>query len=259
MLADLVEFFRFIFRALLIIISLILMFFLVLFILCAVEFMGEGEYGTAFFAALAAIGIISFEILIFKLLRNSKSVLKKYYDRENKVLKKVVSNDSDFSITNFHFYAKNIFSLMQDAWISRDYKKIRLFVSDSLYSNWKSQLTDSQKSENLSKSKRHKVYYSFLYSFSSDNTYEFLSVLVICSPNFTLFNVNKVNSFVMKFARTKGSKSKPNFILPTSNCRNCGAIISIDDNGVCQYCHTSLITKDDDWKLVDIERCQFLV
>ena len=52
--------------------------------------------------------------------------------------------------------------------------------------------------------------------------------------------------------RKNGVKTKTDSHLSTNNCPNCGAVIEVDDNGVCKYCETSLVSGDTEWVLSDI-------
>ena len=68
----------------------------------------------------------------------------------------------------------------------------------------------------------------------------------------TLFGAlpfRRVSKTAKRQRRTHLKKTAPT----VTSCSNCGAVINVNDDGICNYCHTSVIVKDDNWKLIDIK------
>ena len=59
--------------------------------------------------------------------------------------------------------------------------------------------------------------------------------------------------YIMAFSRNVGVKTNPNIELSATNCSNCGAVIEVSDDGICNYCNTSLISGEHEWVLVDLK------
>ena len=38
-----------------------------------------------------------------------------------------------------------------------------------------------------------------------------------------------------------------------TNCPNCGAVLDLDNHGVCSYCHTLVSNGDFGWILIDMK------
>lgn len=235
---------------------LIIFIFIIIFVFCFFAFSIVYFFSCDITDAMGYMWLI---IVLFYLGINISACIKKrtnlkyFHNKHDDILTKVISKDNNFSVVNFRSYATNIFLLIGLVWVSKDYRKIRAFVGDSLYYKLKSEIDNDEQKKFFSLN--NNVYYSFLWDFSSDNTYEFLSILLVCTPN--LLSLDKKNSkgtsFCLKFSRKKDTKTKPNIVMSTTNCSNCGAVINVNDDGICNYCHTSVIVKDDNWKLIDIK------
>ena len=61
-----------------------------------------------------------------------------------------------------------------------------------------------------------------------------------------------VNTYLMTFIRKK-ERCKSLFDLENNECPNCGANLNLNEKGVCDYCHTSLVLGDYYWVLVDVK------
>ena len=59
--------------------------------------------------------------------------------------------------------------------------------------------------------------------------------------------------YLMAFSRNVGVKTNPDLELSTTNCFNCGAVIDVSDDGICNYCDTSLVSGEHEWVLVDLK------
>lgn len=173
---------------------------------------------------------------------------------ESEVLDKLLKVDPDFSKTQFYSYAKSLFVLIQEAWSDNDYHKLRFFEDDKLFNSHKKEIIELIKTNK--KDIRDKIYIKgiLLKDFRILDNKEKLIVKITVSMR-RLFNNEETNSeysYLMFFSRNKGVKTDPNMKLSTTNCYNCGGVIDVSDDGVCNYCNTSLISGEHEWVLVDL-------
>ena len=62
--------------------------------------------------------------------------------------------------------------------------------------------------------------------------------------------------YIMTFVRKVGVKTKENYNI--ENCPNCGAVVKINDDGVCDYCSTYVVSGEYGWVLTDINMIDIL-
>lgn len=176
---------------------------------------------------------------------------------EEEVLKNISKVDGAFSIDDFKDYVKSVFTIVQSAWSNNDYQKLRPYESDLLYVRHKLRI-ESMIKDKMSNRRTHvRVKGVLLKDFTVDENFETLVLTLTANmkvehPELMFMNDNGDVPYILKFVRKKGVKTKRNSSLSTSNCPNCGAVIDVDDNGVCRYCETSLVSGDAEWVLADI-------
>lgn len=177
---------------------------------------------------------------------------------EEDVIKKILDSDSSFSGLNFKNYVKSVFTLVQDGWSNNDYRSLRPYESDLLYLRHKHRIESMIEDNTTNKREHIRVKGVLLKDFSIENDYEVLVVALTAKMEVE----NKEGMYmtddgdfpyILKFIRKKGVKTDTNKKLSTGNCCNCGAIIDVDDDGICKYCETSVVSGENDWILTDIK------
>lgn len=179
----------------------------------------------------------------------------KYNLTEAEVLDKILEVDENFSKTHFYSYTKNLFTLIQEAWSNNDYHKLRSFEGDRLFNNHKKEIIDLIKAKKTDV--RDKIYIKgvLLKDFIIEDNKEILIVAITVSMR-RVFNNEETRTdypYLMAFSRNVGVKTNPDLELSTTNCFNCGAVIDVSDDGICNYCDTSLVSGEHEWVLVDLK------
>ena len=194
---------------------------------------------------------------------------------EEEVLEKILAVDSNFSKTQFKSYVRALFMLLQKAWSNNNYHALRAIEADTLYYEHKAKIEDLILNNCYDKRENIGIRGCLLKEFKIEGDKEVLVVALTArmlrsfdgdvfrlkeaKKKLTLYgdNVGTV-PYIMTFMRNKGVKTKTGVPLATSNCSNCGAVINVDDNGVCTYCNTSLVSGEVDWVLVDIKNIELV-
>ena len=189
-------------------------------------------------------------------IKEENDICFKDYDlTEAEVLEKILKEDSNFSKTQFYSYAKSLFVLIQEAFSNNDFKKLRFFEDDKLFSNHKNEINNLIKLNKEDIRDKINIKDVLLKDFRVENNKEMLIVAITVSMR-RLFDgeVTKYNyPYIMIFSRNVGVKTKPNIKLSITNCYNCGAVIDVSDDGICNYCNTSLVSGEHEWVLVDLK------
>ena len=180
-----------------------------------------------------------------------------YTMSEDDVEKEIKEIDEKFSIESFKSFAKSVFVVVQNAWSENDFKMLRPFQTDTLYYRQKLRIEDMIDDNFVNKRTHIRVKGVLLKDFRIEGDYEILVVMMtanmkVTHPSTIHATENGDVPYVLKFMRKKGVKSINSTELSTSNCSNCGAVIDVDDKGVCKYCNTSLVSGEHDWVLSDI-------
>lgn len=195
---------------------------------------------------------------------------------EEEVLEKILAVDGNFSKTQFKSYVRTLFMLFQKAWSNNNYRALRALEADSLYFEHKARIEDLIADNCYDRRENIGIRGCLLKEFKVEGDKEILIVALTArmtrsfdgdvfkskdwfENRFVKFDDNMGNvPYVMTFMRNKGVKTKTGVPLATSNCSNCGAVINVDDNGICTYCNTSLVSGEVDWVLVDIKNIELV-
>lgn len=169
---------------------------------------------------------------------------------EAEVLNNIRKNDSSFSKVEFYSYVKSVFFLIKDAFVKKDSLILRAFEEDGLYWRHKSLIDNKQIND---KKIEVQIKGVLLKDFKMDGDKQIIDVAItIRIVDKTTLDVDRFEDIplIMIFARNGNFKVKTK--LSTTNCLNCGAVIDVDDKGICKYCGTSLVSGDLGWILTDI-------
>lgn len=173
--------------------------------------------------------------------------------------------DPNFSEDKFIGWAREVFIKIQQAWSNRDWKVIRPFESQELFSQHNAQLEEYIRNNKINKIEKINVNYCTLRDFKIDGDKEVLTVELhaIMRDYVVDATTNKVlesdpnrdwhMNYLMTFNRKKGVKTEAGLSnKSTTNCPNCGAPTEITSAGQCEYCKSIITTGEHDWVLSDI-------
>ena len=182
------------------------------------------------------------------------------------VSEKVTKIDPNFSESNFITFANDVFVKIQTAWSKRDWKVIRPFESNELFSVHNMQLQEYIDNKKINKIEKIALLNTMLLDFSQEGGKDVLVVRL--TARFKDYVVDEVTNKVlesdpntlwtltydMTFTRTTGVLTKINQKKSTTNCPNCGAPTEITSAGMCEYCNSVITTGNHDWVLSDYKR-----
>lgn len=182
-----------------------------------------------------------------------------------KVAAEVRNIDPSFSEDKFIGWVREVFIKIQQAWSARDWKVIRPFESNELFSQHSAQLDEYIRNNKINMIEKINVDYCELRSFSQDGDKEVMEVelhaimrdYVIDATTRKVLesdpNKDWHMKYIMTFNRKAGVKTNPGTSnKSTTNCPNCGAPTTITSAGQCEYCGSVITTGEHDWVLSDI-------
>lgn len=188
---------------------------------------------------------------------------------EDEVLNKIIRDDPNFSKQAFYSWVKKVFLVIQKAMTIRDKTLLRAFEDNLLYYQHSEQIDDLIDNNMFDRRKKVRIKGVLLKDYTVEGDKEFL--IVALAANITrpttdmypdaLFNYDVVDDYyyILTFTRTVGTKTiKSKSNKSTTNCPNCGAVIKVHENGVCDYCGTQITTGDYDWVLLDIKNIKLV-
>lgn len=174
---------------------------------------------------------------------------------ESEVLFKVLKQDNDFSKKEFCDYVRSLFYLMQEAWSNNNYFKLRSFEADRLYLRHKREIEGLIAANEKDIRDKIVVKGVLLKDFRIENNKQIL--VVALTANMRRKIGRKVTQedypYIFAFSRNLGVKTNKNVKLSITNCCNCGAEVNVSDDGICNYCDTSLVSGEHEWVLVDMK------
>lgn len=183
---------------------------------------------------------------------------------EEEVIKKILDNDKNFKKDTFDLYVRRVFKNLMKAYSTNNVNLIRPYESNSLFFQDK-YMIDEYVTNNFSR-KITDIYIkgSMIKDYKIEGANEILVVALSARlKDYVVSNVDQSliigdakesvnNTYFMTFIRKK-EKFKSIFDINNNECPNCGANLNLDEKGVCDYCHTSLVLGDYYWVLVDIK------
>lgn len=176
-------------------------------------------------------------------------------------LDQLLALDPHFSKDAFLSRASTIFITLQKAWQEKDWKSIRAFEGDSLYYQHEQQLNAFIEKGQTNKVEDIAILSTEIEDFHEDADNQYLNVLLIARYRDYVIEdasekVVKGNpktryrmTYRMTFFRKKSARTEAQTDARVTDCPNCGAPLSIEQNGVCSYCGSSISTGAYQWVL----------
>jgi len=173
--------------------------------------------------------------------------------------------DPNFSEDKFIGWSREVFVKIQQAWSERNWKIIRPFESQELFSQHSAQLEEYIRNNKINKIEKINVNYCELREFKIDGDKEVLVVELHAIMRDYVVDATTGNvlesdpnkdwhmNYLMTFNRKVGVKTEAGVSnKSTTNCPNCGAPTEITSAGQCEYCKSVITTGEHDWVLSDI-------
>ena len=179
-------------------------------------------------------------------------MISEYYPlSEEEVLQKILAVDSKFSKADFYAWVKHLYSLILEALDKKNPIMLRRFESDYLYQRHIS-LFEDIKAAGATIS-NYAIKGVLLKDFKVEGDKEILIVALSASINKENIYDDSYKSYILTFARKQGIKTTGTLLEKETNCPNCGAVLDLDNHGICSYCHTLVSNGDFGWILIDMK------
>lgn len=180
---------------------------------------------------------------------------------------KIKSIDANFNKEEFISWAKDIFVKLQMAWTKRDWEEIRLYETNELFEQHKTQLQGYINNGTINVMDRICVNYAKLNRFEQTADKDILSITL----NSSMIDYIKdektgavlkgntenrlTNTYRLTFIRKKGVLTQAGGPkVASANCPNCGAPTKVALAGKCEYCGSIIKIEDHGWVLSNLER-----
>jgi len=174
--------------------------------------------------------------------------------------------DPLFSEDKFLGWAKEVYLTLQQAWMERDWSRIRPFEKEELYRQHQMQLQEYIDKGRINVMERININQAYLNRYERDAEYEHLTVYLqvrmvdyIIDEKTKKVLVGDPNrdshlKYLMTFTRKTGVLTDPAVSnKSTVSCPHCGAPTEITSAGKCEYCGFVVTTGEYDWVLSDME------
>lgn len=223
------------------------------------DYSGSGEINVGMIVIFL---IIAFIIIIYKLVANQKEA--DYYMRQKAtmadeqaietIIKRYIPsfNKQEFLLNGYKIYCD-----VQDAWMNFKLENVKDILTDELYNMYKSQLSTLEVKGEQNIMKDFALNNSMLKNVNVQNNIitistvyviEFYDYIIEQATGKVLRGTSDRKmrvKYEMKFRQTLDENKK------VTKCPNCGADIEMNTSGVCEYCHTKLVTENTKWALSD--------
>lgn len=188
---------------------------------------------------------------------DGKIMISEYFPlSEGEVLQKILAVDSQFSKEDFYAWTKHLYSLILEALDTQNTTMLRRYESDYLYQRHVAMFDDIKKAGAVISN--YAVKGVLLKDFKVEGDKEILIVALSASINKKSAYDDTYKSYILTFARKKGIKTMGTLLDKETNCPNCGAVLKLDNQGVCSYCHSVVSNGNFGWILIDMKSIQLV-
>lgn len=161
-------------------------------------------------------------------------------------------NKQEFLDSGYKIYCD-----VQNAWMDFKLDDVKDVITDELYNMYESQLTTLEVKGEQNVMKDFVLNRSFLKGVDKQNEtitistiyiIEFYDYIIEQSTGKVVRGTDKQKmrvKYEMKFRQTLDESKK------VTKCPNCGADIEMNTTGVCDYCHSKLVTENTKWVLTE--------
>lgn len=175
----------------------------------------------------------------------------------------IQARDPGFQWNGFTTRVNHIFTTFQQAWSTRDLSSMRPYLSDALFATQSYWVTEYLRQRLRNVTENARILNLELARASEDAFFDTVTVrLYASSLDYTLSDANqqmvsgsrsseRQYSEYWTFIRSRAAKG-PARVDP--NCPRCGAPLSVNMGGNCNYCQAKVTSGDFDWVLSRIEQ-----
>ncbi len=221
-------------------------------------------FGLPLLAVLAGI-IILVIFLCKKKNRIESGAAADLYQSHDVDLTALKERDPDFNEEQFMARVSNIYVQLQEAWESKDWKKVRPFESDELFNMHKRQLQEFIDSNTTNVVDDIAVLKTALDNYREHGEIETLDVYLKARiRDYVKDDATKkviegdpkqeiIMEYILSMSRKKGVPTRIGEGTTVNTCPNCGANVSINASGECEYCGSVVTSGDFDWVLTRLD------
>lgn len=175
------------------------------------------------------------------------------------------ARDPNFSEDLFISRINNMFVQLQESWQAKDWKKVRPFESDELFNTHARQLQEFIDSRTTNVVDDIGILRTEIVDYHDNGATESLDVYMRVRYKDYIINddTGKVvegdpnREYFMEYelvmSRKKGVATRLAQNTMVTTCPNCGANVSINASGECEYCNSVVSTGDFDWVLTRMD------
>ncbi|HWP96233.1 MAG TPA: TIM44-like domain-containing protein [Syntrophomonadaceae bacterium] len=180
-------------------------------------------------------------------------------------LDELKARDENFSEDMFISRVNNMFIQLQEAWQEKDWKKVRPFESDELFNMHAKQLQDYIRANQTNIVAEIAILKTEIVGCHEDGATESLDIYMRTRfKDYVIDDETKkvvegdphrenYMEYLLVMARKKGVMTKVEQNTTVSTCPNCGANVSINASGECEYCGSVVSNGDFDWVLTRMD------
>jgi Uncharacterized protein conserved in bacteria len=180
-------------------------------------------------------------------------------------LNDLCSRDPNFSEDMFISRVNNMFIQLQEAWQAKDWKKVRPFESDELFNTHARQLQEFIDSRTTNVVDDIGILRTEIIDYHDNGPTESLDVYMRVRLKDYIINdeTGKViegdsdreifMEYELVMSRRKGVVTRLAENTTVTTCPNCGANVSINASGECEYCDSVVSSGDFDWVLTRLD------
>lgn len=188
--------------------------------------------------------------------------------KEDVNLDALLDRDPSFSKPEFLLRASDVFIALQQAWTAKDWRGIRAFESNTLYDQHARQLQVYIDKGQTNVVEDISILNTVLDAYEEDRENAYLSVIlearyrdyVIEDESGKVIKGDKESRYIMtyrmQFMRNLEVKTEKATEAKVTQCPNCGASLSISQNGICEYCGAEVTTGANQWVLTALQPLQ---
>lgn len=180
---------------------------------------------------------------------------------------KIKAIDPNFNKEEFIAWSKDVFVKLQTAWTKRDWEEIRLYETNELFEQHKTQLQGYINNGTINVMDRICVNYAKLNKFEQTADKDILNIALNSSMIDYIKDektgavlkgnteIRLTNTYILTFVRKKGVLTQAGGSkVASANCPNCGAPTKVALAGKCEYCGSIIKIEEHGWVLSNLER-----
>ncbi|HYM49240.1 MAG TPA: Tim44-like domain-containing protein [Candidatus Limnocylindrales bacterium] len=173
------------------------------------------------------------------------------------------AKDPNFNEQVFNDRAQTTFFALQKAWVDRNLEPARVYLSDAIYHRWKMQIDQMMAAHKRDVLENLVVGGIRVVKVQTDANFDSITVRIDAAA--TDYTVDDQSGRMVSgsrqqqpfteywtFTRSGTVRTKAGESAEITQCPNCGAPLTINESGVCQYCKAVVTTGQFGWVLGNI-------